>query len=83
MTPDEVRAIVREEIGEALKVLRDEADRYPGYETDTIKDEASSMLNVVVERTVDALRHSPECVLRGGGRHWSSDCNCGAEEYSR
>ncbi|WP_327379383.1 hypothetical protein [Streptomyces sp. NBC_01212] len=79
MTPDEVRAIVREEIREALKVLQKEADNYPGYETGQIEDAASRMLESVAEATAEKLRHTPECKVRNGGRYWSN-CDCGAEE---
>jgi hypothetical protein len=80
MTPDEVRAIVREELQTALKVLQTQADRYPDYDSDTIEDKAARMLERVAERTADLLRHTPACTLRrNDGAYWS-DCDCGVEE---
>ncbi|KDQ65662.1 hypothetical protein [Streptomyces sp. NTK 937] len=79
ITADEVRAIVREEIREAFKVLAAQADDFPGYETDTIEDSAASMLQRVAEGTVEILRHAPSCKLRDGGR-WSWDCDCGVKD---
>lgn len=78
MSPDEIRAIVREEIREAFKALAAQADNFPGYETDTIEDTAARMLKQVAENVENALRHSPTCKIRNGDRYYW-DCDCGAE----
>lgn len=79
ITADGIRAIVREEIQAAFKELAEQADSFPGYETDTIEDSAARMLQRVAEGTVEILRHSPACKLRSGGR-WSWDCDCGVKD---
>ncbi|MER5501318.1 hypothetical protein ABT096_29515 [Streptomyces sp. NPDC002561] len=79
MTAEEIRTIVREEIREALKVLQSAADRYPGYETDTIGDGAARMLESVAGSTADRLRHGSGCPVRvNDAYYW--DCNCGADD---
>ncbi|MFB7919345.1 hypothetical protein [Streptomyces sp. NPDC056061] len=79
MAPDEIRAIVREEIREALKVLQSAADMYPGYETDTVGDGAARMLESVAESTADRLRHGLECPVRARGAYYW-DCTCDAKK---
>lgn len=79
VTPDEVRAIVREEIRKAFKVLAEGAGDFPGYETDTIEDTAAYMLQRVSEGVADTLRHLPTCKIRNGGRYYS-DCDCGVKD---
>jgi hypothetical protein len=79
VTPDDVRAIVREEIREAFRVLAAQASDFPGYETDTIEDTAARMLERVSEGVADVLRHASTCKLRNGGRYYSS-CDCGAKD---
>jgi hypothetical protein len=80
MTPDDVvRAIVREEIREAFKVLASKADDFPGYETDTIEDTAARMLSSVAESVEEALQHAPSCKTRTGRRYYF-DCDCGVRE---
>ncbi|MFJ6237995.1 hypothetical protein ACIQH0_28400 [Streptomyces griseus] len=79
VTTDAIRAIVRKEIQAAFKELAEQADSFPGYETDTIEDGAAHMLQRVAEGTVEILRHVPSCKLRNGGR-WSWDCDCGVED---
>lgn len=61
LNADEIRAIVREELREAFRMLATEADRFPRYETDTIEDTAARMLSQVAESTEDKLRHTPTC----------------------
>lgn len=78
MTEERVREIVREEIRAALKVLEDRADRYPGYETDTLEDAAARVLSSVAESTESLLRHAPECVTRTESSVWST-CSCGVD----
>lgn len=79
MTPDDVRAIVREEIREAFKVLVSKADAFPDYGTDTIEDTAARMLSKVAENVEEALRHTPKCKVRNGHRYYF-DCDCGEAE---
>ncbi|MEU3285638.1 hypothetical protein [Streptomyces longwoodensis] len=78
MTADEVRAIVREEIREALKVLKDEAERFPSYDSDTLEDAAARVLGQVAESTESVLQHPPTCKIRNGGRYYW-DCDCGVK----
>lgn len=79
LNADEIRAIVREELREAFRMLATEADRFPGYETDTSEDTAARMLSQVAESTEDKLRHTPTCKLRIDGQYYW-DCDCGAKE---
>lgn len=78
MTADEVRAIVREEIRQAFKVLAEEAGGFPGYETDTIEDSAAYMLQRVSDGVADTLRHLPTCKIRNAGSSW--ECDCGVND---
>ncbi|MFE5159091.1 hypothetical protein ACFRNT_11260 [Streptomyces sp. NPDC056697] len=82
MTADEIRAIVREELREALTVLAAQADAFPGYETDTVEDTAAHMLSRVTENAAEALRHASTCKTRTGSRYYW-DCDCGAREERR
>ncbi|KUF18816.1 hypothetical protein [Streptomyces silvensis] len=72
-TPDEVRAIVREEIRAAFAVLKTQAGDHSG--DDTIDYRAASVLSSVAESTADMLRHAPDCkIRRDGGYFWDCDC---------
>lgn len=70
---DEIRAIVREEIREALIIVSKAADNYPGYDTDTIEDVAATVVQRVSEQAAETVSHEAGCPVRD---HWYAECGC-------
>ena len=78
LTEDQIRKIVREEISEALKVLKKQSSDFPDYETDTIEDSAVYAMEKVIGNTLYTLECDPSCDRRSDKPY--PRCTCGAHK---
>lgn len=88
LTEDDVRRIVREEIGRAFRHLAVEATDYSGYEEPEIESRSRDALSQVLDKVVDRLPHADDCVrylsdaeFTARGIDWLDryDCTCGVD----
>lgn len=88
LTENDVRRIVREEIGRSFRFLAAEATDYSGYDEPEIESRARDALSKVVDKVITRLPHADDCVrylsdeeFTARGIDWFDryNCTCGVD----